>query len=516
MDPSQKKIRSNLLRIVLGRTGFIAVAIIVQFFIVISYFGYLKDYSAILTGVLYFISFATLLYIINTNQNADYKIAWLLPVAIFPIFGALLYLFFKLQPTTTRINKKLEHNIARSKQYMKQDKQVLNSYSTECHHGYGFAQYMNNFAGYPIHSGTKVKYYPLGDDFFPDFLEQLEKAEKYIFLEYFIIDFGEVWDKTLEVLKKKAAEGVEVRVMYDGLCMISLLPYSYPKQLAEYNIKCRVFNPIRPLLSSSQNNRDHRKICVIDGKTGFTGGINLADEYMNIIERFGHWKDTAVMLEGSAVNNLTMMFLQMWNISETDTDEYAKYQTKADKTASGGYVLPFGDSPLDNESVGKSVYMNIINNAESYVHIITPYLIIDHEMETALIFAAKRGVDVKLILPHKPDKKYAFFLAHAHYPALINGGVKIYEYTPGFVHAKNYVSDNSEAVVGTINMDFRSLYLHWECGCYMYETDCIADIERDFCDTLKKCEKVTLADVGSFPLPEKILSRFLKIFAPLM
>ncbi len=516
MNNSTKRIKRSLLRIILGRTGFTALAIIAQFFIILLYFGYLKEYSQAVTFLLYVLSFGVLLHIINKDENPAYKMAWLLPVAVFPVFGAMLFLFFKLQPTVIFTNKILRQNISASADCLKQDKKVKANFERDWRNARGFVHYMNNYAGYPVCADTEVKYFSLGDDMMPALAEELEKAEKYIFMEYFIIDSGEVWNKILGILKKKAAQGVEVRLMYDGLCTLANLPYSYPKTLAEYDISCRVFNPIRPFLSSAQNNRDHRKICVIDGKTAFTGGVNLADEYANIIDRFGHWKDTAVMLKGDAVNNLTMMFLQMWHISDSSEANYEKYMSKPCNNGAEGYVLPYGDSPLDNEPVGKTVYMHILNTAADYVHIMTPYLILDYEMEQCLVSAAKRGVDVKLILPHRPDKKYAFYLAHSHYPSLLKAGVKIYEYEPGFVHAKNYTSDDKKAVVGTINMDFRSLYLHWECACYMYKTPCVKDIEADFQNTLKKCRRITFDDVRKFTLFEYVTGRILRIFAPLM
>ena len=516
MNTSGTRIKKSLLRILLGRTGFTVLAIIVQMLLVLLYFKFLMDYSEVVTALLYFISFGVLLHILNSEENPSYKIAWLLPVAIFPIFGALIFLFFKLQPTVKVINSRLKNIIFKSRKYLRQDKTALKEYSEEYPAGDGFARYMNNYAGYPICSGSDVKYFSLGDDMYPVMLEKLKTAKNYIFMEFFIIDRGEMWGSILEILKKKVSEGVEIRLMYDGLCSIAMLPYNYPKELEKLGIKCRIFNPVRPFLSSSQNNRDHRKICVIDGECAFTGGVNIADEYINKIVRFGHWKDTAVMIEGKAVNNLTMMFLQMWNINEPYANDYYKYRTEAERKNAAGFVLPFGDSPLDKEPVGKQVYMHILNNAKKYVHITTPYLVLDDEMESALIYAAKRGIDVKLILPHKPDKKYVFYLAHAHYPALINAGVKIYEYTPGFIHAKNYVSDDMHAVVGTINMDFRSMYLHWECACYMYGTDCIADIEQDFKHTLKQCTAISTAEIKNFSLFEKITGNILKIFAPLM
>ena len=310
-----------------------------------------------------------------------------------------------------------------------------------------------------------------------------------------------MWEKILEILERKVQAGVEVRVMYDGTCAMFDLPYRYPEELKAKGMQCKMFAPIRPILSTHYNNRDHRKILVIDGKVGFTGGVNIGDEYINRVEKHGHWKDTAVMLKGDAVQGLTMMFLQMWNVTEKEP-EYGKYLQKAEKGSQAkGFVLPYGDSPFDDEPVGETVYMDILNRAKKYVHIMTPYLIIDQSMITALTFAAKRGVDVKLILPHIPDKKFAFALAKSHYKELLKAGVRIYEYTPGFVHAKIFTSDDEKAVVGTINLDYRSLYLHFECAAFLYQVEEIAEIEKDFQRTLEKCQEVTLENrkKGTFP-----------------
>ena len=302
-----------------------------------------------------------------------------------------------------------------------------------------------------------------------------------------------MWGSVLEILKEKAAAGVEVRFMYDGMCSISLLPPDYPKKIRRFGIQCKMFSPIRPVLSTTQNNRDHRKICVIDGKTGFTGGINLGDEYINRKERFGYWKDTAVMIKGDAVQSLTMLFLQMWNVSELKKEKFEPYLTTMAKELKPetGFVLPYGDSPYDHENVGEEVYVHILNHAKKYVHIMTPYLIIDQSMITALTFAAKRGVDVKLILPHIPDKKFVFALAKSHYKELLKAGVRIYEYTPGFVHAKIFTSDDEKAVVGTINLDYRSLYHHFENGCFMADCDAVADIRADFERMMAQSRDVT-------------------------
>ena len=330
-----------------------------------------------------------------------------------------------------------------------------------------------------------------------------------------------MWDSILEILEQKVREGVEVRFMYDGMCSLMLLPYRYPRQMEAKGIHCKAFSPIRPMLCTIQNNRDHRKIVVIDGHTAFTGGVNLADEYINEKPRFGYWKDTAVMLKGDAVKSFTMMFLQMWNIWEKTPLSYEKYLCReippqSAEASKGGFVMPYGDSPLDHEPVGKYVYVDILYQAKSYVHIMTPYLILDDETINALVFTAKRDVEVIIIMPHIPDKKYAFFLAHTYYEELLDAGVQIYEFTPGFVHAKVFTSDDEKAVVGTINLDFRSLYHHFECAAYMYQNPVVADIEKDFQETLKQCVKITKETCKAYPFYQKIAGKGLRLIAPLM
>ena len=277
--------------------------------------------------------------------------------------------------------------------------------------------------------------------------------------------------------------------------------------------------PLKPVLSTSQNNRDHRKILIVDGKVAFTGGINLADEYINQKVRFGHWKDTAVMIHGDAVMSFTLMFLQVWDITEKYLDSFENYIVKDLKKIalqSDGYVLPYSDSPLDDERVGEEVYLNMIHTATRYVHIMTPYLILDHEMLDSLQHAGKKGLDVKIIMPHIPDKWYAFWLAKTYYEELIRAGVEIYEYTPGFVHAKSFVTDDKKAAVGTINLDFRSLYLHFECGVFFYRNKVVKEVEEDFSQTLKSCQRVTLADCRNLAWYKKLVGSLLRIVAPLM
>ncbi|MDU6700099.1 MAG: phospholipase D-like domain-containing protein, partial [Streptococcus salivarius] len=336
-----------------------------------------------------------------------------------------------------------------------------------------------------------------------------------IFLEYFIIGEGEMWGEILAILKQKVQEGVEVRVLYDGMNEFSTLSFDYKKRLQNIGIQSRVFASVTPFLSTYYNYRDHRKILLIDGKVAFTGGINLADEYINKIERFGHWKDTALMLEGPAVDTFLVLFLQMWTYSHELLD-VTSYMVEHEGFDTPGFVVPYGDNPLDKDKVGENVYIDILNHARDFVHIMTPYLILDGELLHALKFAAERGVDVSIIMPGIPDKKSVYYLAKTYYPTLLASGVKIYEYTPGFIHAKVFVSDNSRAVVGTINLDYRSLYHHFECATYLYRTSSVVGIEEDFQATMAKCHRVSMTDVKNRPFHQKCLGLLTRLVAPLM
>ena len=368
-----------------------------------------------------------------------------------------------------------------------------------------------------MYENTQVTYFPSGEAKFAALLPQLESATQYIFLEYFIIDEGLMWGRILEILARKAAQGVDVRVMYDGTCEFSTLPRDYPRRLEALGIQCKVFAPVTPFVSTHYNYRDHRKILVVDGRVGFTGGVNLADEYINHIEKYGRWKDAAVMLEGEGVRTMTALFLQMWSIQREP--EFAQFLTRPlPETQANGFVIPYGDCPLDGERVGEMVYIDLLNRARHSVHIITPYLILDGELETALRFAAERGVDVHLILPGKPDKWFAYALAKTHYLPLLSSGVKISEWTPGFTHAKVMIMDGQEAVVGTINLDYRSLYHHFENAVWMRGVDCLPRIEADFQDTLAQCRTVepTRQSVWQGKKLLHLVGMVLKFIAPLI
>ncbi len=501
----------KLLRVLFGRTLFLILSLVIQAIVLLSFMLKLSDYLYVYYGFSMVVALFFGAHIANLDTSSSVRMSWIAIIFALPVFGILFYLFIKLQPTVRKINKRIDFLIKETKAFLVQQ-DIINEES----HLVGLSNYMNKYAGFPIYNNSDVKYLKSGEEKYKELLLELKKAEKYIFLEYFIIDEGKMWDSILEILKEKAKLGVEVRLMYDGTCMFSLLPHSYPKQMEKFGIKCHIFSPLRPALTTYQNNRDHRKILVIDGKVAFTGGVNLADEYINEIKRFGHWKDNAVKVTGEAVRSFTIMFLQIWNIGEKDREQYEKYLTEQPALGSKGYVMPYGDHPFDEEYVGEYVYMDIINKAKKYVHIMTPYLIPSNEMVRCLENASKRGVDVKIIMPYITDKPSAYFIARTYYHKLIQNGIEVYEYTPGFVHAKTFVSDDKKAVVGTINMDFRSLYQNLECAVYMEGVSTIEDIEKDYQETLEKCHMMTLEACDKYNPVFKLIGKLLWIISPLM
>jgi len=381
---------------------------------------------------------------------------------------------------------------------------------------YNQSSYLLNIANLPTYENTLVEYLEIGETYYKRLIEELKKAERFIFLEYFIIDEGKMWDSILEILKEKVKEGVDVRVIYDDMGCIVTLPKQYYKTLSKYGIKSCSFNKFVPVLSSRLNNRDHRKIVVIDGRIGFTGGINLADEYINAIEKYGHWKDNGVLIKGKAVFSLTMMFLSIWDSITNQKEDYNKFKPDyCEKYETDGYVIPYDDNPLDNEKVGQTVYLNLINKAKKYIYITTPYLVIDNELEMSLKIAAKNGIDVKIITPGIPDKKSVNEVTKAYYPNLIESGIEIYEYTPGFIHEKMVIVDDIYATVGTVNLDYRSFYFHFECGILLYKNSSIKDMKKDLVETLTKSKKITIKDT-KINFFRSLKRAILRLFAPLM
>lgn len=517
-NKTPKKAEKGLFRIIFSRTGIILLLILLQLGLFVASTMYLEEYRVYIYGFLKILSVAVLIWIINSEGNPAFKMTWILFVLAFPVVSTIFYIYVKMQVGTKSMQNRLSTLKVETDPYMQQNQEVVDALWASKSANANLSYYLSHQLGFPTYRNTEVKYFPLGEYKFKYLVAELRKAKRFIFMEYFIVEEGYMWGTILEILKEKAEEGVEVRFMYDGMCAISMLPYNYPEQLKKYGIQCKMANAVKPFLSTVQNNRDHRKICVIDGRVGFTGGVNLGDEYINRKVRFGHWKDTAVMLKGEAVQSLTMMFLQMWNIDERRPENYRRYRSPKSKILRRelGYVIPYADSPFDNENVGEEVYFHILNHAKKYVHIMTPYLILDNEMITTLTRVAKSGIEVVILMPHIPDKWYAFVVAKTYYKELIGAGVQIYEYTPGFVHAKVFVSDDDTATVGTINLDYRSLYLHFECGAFIYNNSEIDRIERDFQQTLAKSHKVTLIEVKNRTLLTKIVGQVLRLIAPLM
>ena len=510
--PKKKK---GLLRVVFSRAGITILLIILQVVVLNLLYYYYVDSIEWLVLVQFAFILVMVFYLFNCDMGASPKLTWLVLMMLFPIPTSIMLWMSQRDFGHKLVKERTEEMIKLTKRRLAQDPYTIIKEELILSGTDELAHYLSRTGCFPVYENTTVKFFPLGEDKFRDMLIELRKAEKFIFMEYFIIDEGHMWGSILNILAEKAAKGVDVRVMYDGMCEISTLSSDYPHMLAKLGIKCKPFSPIRPFISTHYNYRDHRKILVIDGKVAFNGGVNLADEYINRRERFGHWKDTAVMLKGEAVQSFTLMFLQMWNLSEQEPcwDE-CDVRIPAEKT--DGFVIPFCDHPLDVHKVAESVFLDILYRARSYVHIMTPYLILDNELEAALKYAAERGVDVRIILPGIPDKKGAYALAKTHYKSLIRAGVRIYEYTPGFVHAKVFVSDDEKAVVGTINLDYRSLYHHFECGTYLFRNACISEIEKDYRYTLTKCTEVTKDNYKEHTRKLKIRGAILKLIAPLM
>ena len=506
---------SKVLNFIFSKLTFAILLLLIQVLIVYISFAFFYKYVIWIFGGANVLAIILVLYLINSKTNSSYKIAWIIPILIFPVLGITVFIFCHFQLSIKYIAKKIQKQKIKNQKYLQQ-KLNINLEKNErslCN----LSKYLYNTCGYPIYNSDNIIYFENGEKKFQTLLKDLKNAKSYIFIEYFIIDKGYMWDTILNILKQKVKEGVEVRVMYDGMGSLVTLPYNYDKELEKFGIKCKSFFPIKLMLSLHQNNRDHRKICIIDGKIGYTGGINLADEYINRKEKYGYWKDTAIRIEGEAVKSFIYMFLEMWNIDEKQVIDYGKYLNyDIMNKEQDGYIIPYADSPLDEYETGKRVYMDILNTANQYVDIITPYLILDDELLNSLIYASNRGIKVRIIMPHIPDKKMVYYLGRSYYKDLISNGIEIYEFEKGFTHAKMFISDNCKAVVGTINLDYRSLYLHFECACYIYKNKVIQDIQRDYNKTIEKSIRITKKDIINYNIFKKIIGRILRFVAPLM
>lgn len=509
----------KFLNIIFGRALVVAISIIFQFLWLFSILHRLNSYYVPLSMIANIIGILMVLGIVVNRDNPAYKLVWAVVILALPVFGVFLYAFVGQSKVPKKMNRRFTKINERFDLYKADDDEILSELGqnnddikSQCH-------YLSKYSGYGAYKNTDVDYFSQTDAAYNAMLEELSRAEKYIFMEYFAMEDAHSFKKIEDILEQKVKDGVEVRIIYDDFGSLAYVNNRFIKRLLSKGIKVRAFNPLVPVFYIFMNNRDHRKIMVIDGRVSFNGGFNMCDEYFNIDCPYGHWKDTAVRLRGDAVRNHVIMFLQMWNsIEDTDKDyssyfEIPEYKAKDESAV----VIPFSDSPLDHECVGENAYLNIIRHASRYVYIFTPYLIIDNEMMEALCLAAKSGVDIRIVTPGIPDKKIVYMLTKSYYPQLLEAGVRIYHYTPGFIHAKCYVCDDEVGVVGTINMDYRSLYLHFECGTYIYNSKAIADLKKDFFDTFEISEEVHEKD-----RPKKVslitmtFKAILRLFAPLM
>jgi cardiolipin synthase len=449
--------------------------------------------------------------ILNRSFNPAYKISWLLVVLVIPFAGPIFYLMFGRRYFSKKQIRKLQklhqdtvHQLQRNYREITMDNPDVVKTS----------HYITRVTGLPGWENTESDLLTPGERFFEVFMEELKKAKKFIFLEYFILEDGYMWQSIKEVLEQKVEEGVDVRLLYDDFANVNRVGISFKKDLQKKGIKVINFNPYRPRLSMVINYRDHRKITVIDGNVGFVGGINLADEYINRTKKFGYWKDASIVLRGAAVWNLTYLFMEMWQTSSKDVFDYELYYP-TETYPTDGFIQPFGDGPHDAHQSIEMVYMQIINNAKRYVYVSTPYLIIDNEIATALRLAALSGVDVRIMMPHVPDKKLVYLISKSYYPELMRAGVKIYEYLPGFMHAKMIVSDDEVAMIGTANLDYRSFYLHFEVSCYLYRTKSVLQMRDDALSCLQEAKQVTEDDLKT-SLVKRLLVAVLRAFSPMM
>ena len=501
----------------IGRLMFAALGFVIQVVWIIMLCLKLNDYSAAISLGSSVLALCVAFYIYGKDMNAGFKLPWIIAILAFPVLGLCLYFLFGRPGATKHMRQHFEKIDADLEGTLVQDENVLKNLEATDFAVANQARYLWKCAGYPAWQNTDVEFHKTAEEGLEAQKRELRKAKKFIFMEYHAIEESSAFLELKEILVQKAKEGVEVRVFYDDVGSFVFINKDFIKRMEAVGIQCRVFNPMHPFLNIFMNNRDHRKITVIDGKVGFTGGYNLAEEYFNRTHPYGYWKDTGIMLTGDAVRNLTVMFLEMWNaVRKTDMD-YDKYLPKVEYTAKEqGFVQPYADSPLDHETTGENVYMNLIKNAKHEIFFTTPYLIITDEMSRELRMAARRGVDVRIVTPGIPDKKMVYQMTRSYYSELARNGVRIYEYTPGFIHAKQCVCDGESATVGTINMDYRSLYLHFENGVLMYHYDAVAEIRKDFEDIFAASTEVTEKYNGRKSVPARLGRGVLRLFSPLV
>lgn len=502
-----------------SRFVIVFLAIILQIAALLATFFWISEKFVWIYFIFVAMGVIVFLVILNKNKPASFKLPWLVTLLVLPIVGTILYITFGNLNLSRKSRKKIENEQEILKKFCNSNETTFNYLRDIDENAYGQAKYIENTSHLPVYEDCLIEYLQDGEVFFTKLVNELKNAKKYIFMEYFIVEYGKVWDEIYEVLKRKAREGVEVFFMYDDIGSVSKVRNGFVFDLRNEGINACKFLPFKPFVTVAHNNRDHRKITIIDGEIGFIGGINLADEYRNIKQPFGKWKDNAIMLKGKCVDSLIFMFVSLFNSNAIKKIDVSRYIVKGHvKYEDKGFISLYGDGPcpIYNDYIGKNVYLNIINQAKKYLYITTPYLIVDYEFLESLINAAKRGVDVKIITPHVPDKRIIYIMTRSNYKELIEGGVKIYEYKPGFIHAKMFVCDDEYAVIGTINLDYRSLVHHFECGAWIYNNNCIYDMKNDFEKIIVE-ESIELDSKNSkLNFIERLLKNILRIIAPLM
>ncbi len=503
------------------RLALTAVSVLLEIGILVLSITRLQEHAWWINAALSLLAMALVLGIYGQNKTSAMKMPWILLIILAPVMGVTLYLMIGLSGHTRRMRERyraVDTTILPRLKEREEDRETLRERDPIA---LGLSRYVRDFARYPLYSGTDVRYFARAKEAFEAQLEDLRKAERFIFLEYHAIEDAEAWQQMQAVLEERVKAGVEVRVFYDDLGSIFFIGGEFQKKLEAVGIQCRAFNPFAPGLNFFLNNRDHRKITVIDGRVGYTGGYNLANEYFGITEPYGKWKDTGIRLEGAAVRSLTATFLEMWNAVKkpdaVDTDFESYLRAEAVETPVGGLVQPYADNPMDEEHVGENVYISLIEGAEDYVWFTTPYLIITDEMIHALGLAAKRGVDVRILTPGIPDKKLVYSMTRSYYEPLLRMGVRIYEWSPGFLHAKMCISDDRVATCGTINLDYRSLYHHFENGCILYGTPCLPEMRKDFEDLFRESREILFeGEKRRLPGPRRLGQLVLRLFASLL
>ncbi|MCM1042610.1 MAG: cardiolipin synthase [Corallococcus sp.] len=488
-------------KMLFGRTTIFVLLILLQLVFILLTMTVLEYFGKIVNIIFRILSLVALVHLINRDMTPNGKTPWMILILLFPMTGTMLYVLFSQNKVKKKQYKFFAQLFIESHRILKENEKSQVTLESRLAEYKGQSRYLFDTSYFPLFTDTKTDYFPSGETFWKDLLAELKRAEKFIFVEYFIIEQGKMWDSVLEILKRKVSEGVEVRVMYDDIGCLPKIPSNYYKQLNKAGINCVRFNKFTPLATAVHNNRNHRKVTVIDGKTAYIGGMNLADEYINETHPFGYWKDSAVKLQGEAVKSFTVMFLQSFAMQTHKLEDFAPYIPDTfDVYPDEGYVHPFGDGPrpIYNDPIAEEAILNIINQSQRYLYITTPYLIIDDLLRSAIIRAARRGVDVRIITPQIPDKKLVFKITRYNYIALMEAGVKVYEFTEGFVHAKSIIADDNVGIVGTMNMDYRSLIHHYECGVWMYKTNALKTLKADLDLLMNHCELQTKCKLNKF------------------